>query len=283
VVVYQQGNRRRRSIIILIVVTAVALITLDLRESGPVSGLQDRVRDVIEPVSGAVADVFSPVGDWIDGIANSASLSDENAELRRRLDEERGKLARAEAAIAENEELRRLLDLSFLRDRDAVTARVVGGAPGNFEYTVQVDAGSNQGVAQDMAVVTGAGLAGKVTDVSRSRATVVLLRDPRSGVEAKLQNGETGFINGRGDEELLRFNDIDPNAPVEVGDLVTTAGGDTSIFPSGIPIGRVAEVDPNRGGVQQEILVEPLVDFSRIDFVKVLQPPEREPPAEDGE
>ena len=77
-VVYQQGNRRRRSILILIVLTAVALITLDLRESGPISGLQDGARDVVEPISGAVERVFSPVGDWIDGIANSASLSDEN-------------------------------------------------------------------------------------------------------------------------------------------------------------------------------------------------------------
>ena len=80
-VVYQQGNRRR-SIIVLLVITCVALITLDVRESGPISGLRGTVRDVFEPITSGVGTVFEPIGDYIDGVVHSASLKDENAELR---------------------------------------------------------------------------------------------------------------------------------------------------------------------------------------------------------
>jgi rod shape-determining protein MreC len=274
VVVYQQGNRRRRSILILIVITAVALITLDVRESGPISGLRDGTRDVFEPITSGVETVFSPVGDYIDGVVHSASLKDENAELRDRLDEERGKLAQAEAAIAENKELKELLDLPFVEDSDAVAAQVVGGAPGNFEFTVQIDVGSNSGVEQDMAVVTRAGLVGRVTDSASKRATVMLLRDPESGVEVLL-NGATGILNGRGENDTLRLEGIDPNVEVQKDDLVSTAGGVTSVFPGGVPVGKVAKVESNRGDLEQTILVEPAVDFSRLNLVKVLPAPQR--------
>jgi rod shape-determining protein MreC len=274
VVVYQQGNRRR-SIIVLLVITCVALITLDVRESGPISGLRDTVRDVFEPITSGVGTVFEPIGDYIDGVVHGASLKDENAELRERLDEQRGQLAQAEAAIAENRALQDILDLATIEEGDAVTARVVGGAPGNFEFTVQIDAGSNSGVQVDQAVVTGAGLVGKVEDASGSQASVVLLRDPDSSVRAKLPNGATGFVVGRGEGKLLRLTDIDGSIEVKKGDVVSTAGDALSVFPGDVPVGRVESVVNKRGALEQEILVEPAVDFGRLTLVKVLPAPTR--------
>jgi rod shape-determining protein MreC len=275
VVVYQQGNRRRRSILILIVVTAVALITLDVRESGPISGLRDGTRDVFEPITSGVETVFSPIGDYVDGVVHSASLKDENARLRDRLDETEGKQAKAQAAIAENKRLKQILDIPYVEEGDAVAAQVVGGAPGNFEFTVQIDVGSNSGVVRDMAVVTGAGLVGKISEAASKRSTVNLLRDPDSGVEVSLAGGATGILNGRGDNEFLKLIGIDPSVEVKKGDEVATAGGVTSVFPGGIPVGRVARVENNRGAVEQDILVDPKVDFSRLSLVKVLPAPTR--------
>jgi rod shape-determining protein MreC len=276
VVVYQQGNRRR-SIIVLLVITAVALITLDVRESGPISGLRDSVRDVFEPITSGVGTVFEPIGDYIDGVVHGASLKDENADLRERLDEQRGALAEARAAIAENRELQEILDLPFTEDADAVTAQVVGGAPGNFESTVQIDAGTSRGVHPDLAVVTGAGLVGKVADASGSQASVTLLRDPDSAVLARLNNGATGFVVGRGEGKLLRLTDIDGSVEVKEGDDVSTAGEANSVFPGGIPIGVVESVVNRRGALEQVITVKPSVDFGRLRLVKVLPAPKRSP------
>jgi rod shape-determining protein MreC len=276
VVVYQQGNRRR-SILVLIIITAVALITLDVRESGPISGLRDTVRDVVEPITSVVGSVFDPIGDYVDGVVHSASLKDENAELRDRLDRQRGKLAEAEAAIAENRELQQLLDLPTIEDEDAVTAQIVGGAPGNFEFTVQIDAGTSRGVQPDLAVVNAAGLAGKVADASGSQASVLLLTDPDSSVRATLANGATGFVVGRGEGKLLKLTDIDANVEVKKGDVVSTSGEAGSVFPSGVWIGTVESVESKRGALEQEITVKPAVDFSRLTRVKVLPAPSRSP------
>src|SRR5260370_21274302 len=106
-VVYQPANRRR-TILALIVLTAVTLITLDVRGSGPISALRGGAHDVVNPIAGVFDTVFSPVGDWIDGVTSAASLKDENAQLRRRLDAARGQGAPARAATQENNDLKKL-------------------------------------------------------------------------------------------------------------------------------------------------------------------------------
>src|SRR6476661_5753267 len=72
VVVYQPANRRR-TILALIVLTAVTLITLDVRGSGPISALRGGAHDMVNPIAGTVDTVFSPVGDWIDGVTSAST------------------------------------------------------------------------------------------------------------------------------------------------------------------------------------------------------------------
>jgi rod shape-determining protein MreC len=273
VVVYQQGNRRR-SVLVLIILTAATLITLDVRESGPLSSVRSAAREAVSPVADATDAVFAPVGDWVDGVTSASSIKSENARLRRELDQVRGQSDRARAATQENKELKRLLNLPFAEDADAIAAPVVDAAPGNFEFTVQIGKGSNDGVGVDMAVVTGAGLVGRVTDVARDRSTVLLIKDPRSGVGVRIEKSQTtGILKGRADSGTLRVEFVDPNASVTEGELVYTSGLQNSPFPAAIPIAEVSKVTKARGDLQQDILVKPLVDFSRLDYVKVLRPP----------
>ena len=272
-VVYQQGNRRR-SVLVLIILTAATLITLDVRESGPLSSVRSAAREAVSPVADATDAVFAPVGDWVDGVTSASSIKSENARLRRELDQVRGQSDRARAATQENKELKRLLNLPFAQDADAIAAPVVDAAPGNFEFTVQIGKGSNDGVGVDMAVVTGAGLVGRVTDVARDRSTVLLIKDPRSGVGVRIEKSQTtGILKGRADSGTLRVEFVDPNASVTEGELVYTSGLQNSPFPAAIPIAEVSKVTKARGDLQQDILVKPLVDFSRLDYVKVLRPP----------
>jgi rod shape-determining protein MreC len=213
------------------------------------------------------------VGDWIDGVTRAASLKSENARLRRQLDNAQGQGARAKAATQENKELKQLLDLPFVEDADSIAAQVVEGAPSNFEFTVQIGKGSSSGIGVDMPVVTGAGLVGRVLEVSRDRATVLLIKDPKSGVGVKVEKSQTtGVVKGRADSGTLRLDFVDPNASVTEGELVYTSGQQNSPFPPAIPVGRVSKVTKTHGDLQQDILIKPLVDFSRLDYVKVLRP-----------
>jgi rod shape-determining protein MreC len=272
VIVYPRRSTGRR-ILVLVVLTATTLMWLDVREAGPLSGVRSGARDVVSPVADAVDTVFSPVGDWIDGMRDASSIKHENARLERELDEARGQGARARAAIEENKELKQLLDLPYYEDADAIAAPVVQAAPSNFEFTVQIGKGSSAGVGGDMAAVTGAGLVGRVIDVSRERATVLLLKAPQSGVGVRIEGSQaTGVLKGRADSDTLRLDFVDPSAPVSEGQLVYTSGQHNSAFPPAIPIGKVSKVSKKLGDLQQDILVEPLVDFSGLDYVKVLRP-----------
>ena len=269
-VVYRRGNRR--SILILLFITSIALITLDVRGSGPITGARGVAHDVMAPVASVADKVFSPVGDWIGGVTRAGSLRDENARLRRELEEARGKAAQNRAFESENEELSKLLDLPYTEDSDAIAARVVSGSPGNFEWTVQIDRGTSDGVAEDMAVVSGAGLVGRIVEASASRATVLLIRDPESGIAVVTESARTtGVAKGRTGDGLLRLDFVDPGVQVDEDELVFTSGRDNSLFPPSIPVARVEKV--GKGELQQDILLRPLVDLDSLEFVKVLRPP----------
>jgi rod shape-determining protein MreC len=278
-VVYRRGSRR--PIVILLVITSIALITLDVREAGPITGAKGVARDVLSPVASAADRVFSPVGDWIGGVTRAGSLREENERLERDLAEARGSDAQQEALASENRELKELLDLPFAEDSDAVAARVVSGAPGNFEWTVQIDKGTGSGVTDGLAVVAGDGLVGTVVDATDDRATVRLVKDPQFGVGVVLEavgaDGEntrtSGFAVGRTGEDRVRLNNVDPTVQVAEGAFVWTSGASSSQFPGNIPVGRVARVDKRAGELQQDILVEPLVDLDSLEFVKVLPAP----------
>ena len=278
-VVYRRGSRR--PIVILLVVTSIALITLDVREAGPITGAKGVARDVLSPVASAADRVFSPVGDWIGGITRAGSLREENERLERDLADARGSDAQQEALASENRELKELLDLPFAEDSDAVSARVVSGAPGNFEWTVQIDKGTGSGVTEGLAVAAGDGLVGKVVDATDDRATVILLKDPQFGagvvLEAVGPDGQetrtSGQAVGRTGEDRIRLNNVDPIWQVAEGAYVWTSGASTSQFPGNIPVGRVATVEKRPGELQQDILVEPLVDLDSLEFVKVLPAP----------
>ncbi len=108
-----------------------------------------------------------------------------------------------------------------------------------------------------MPVVTGAGLVGRVLEVSRDRATVLLINDPESGVGVKIEkSGATGVVKGRGDTNTMRADFVDPNAEVTRGEIVYTSGLQNSPFPGAIPVGTVSRVTKTPGDLQQDILVQ---------------------------
>jgi rod shape-determining protein MreC len=265
-------------VLILLVLTSITLITLDARGngSGVTRTVRDAARDSIAPVQSAVDDVLEPVDDWIDGVTRSADLKQENRILRRDLAQARGEAAESRGARRENRELRALAGLEYAPDLDGVSAQVVTVSPGNFESTVGLNKGTDDGVFNGMPVVAGDGLVGRVVDASKRRATVLLLTDSKSGVSVRLEHSNAlGVANGRSGNELLRLEAVPPDVKVREGDLVFTSGRDISVFPANIPVARVEEVRKSPGAIEQTILVRPLVDVGRATFVRALDWPVR--------
>ena len=263
---------RPRFTLLLLVLTSVTLLTLDFRGDGALSGIRSGAREVLSPLQGVAAAVTRPLSDIVQGVIHRGDLEAENAQLRAQLEEARGAEAEAQDAQREQRALLDLQDLDFTGDIPSVPARVISNTPSNFELTVVIDRGTDHGIADGMPVVTGAGLVGRVSEVSSNRSVVRLLTDLTFSVGVRFSDsGDVGVATGRGRREPMRVDLVAAETPVKKRELVVTSGLQQSAFPAGIPVARVASARSVPGEDEKRVRVTPLVDLRKLAFVKVLQ------------
>jgi rod shape-determining protein MreC len=269
----RRGGRTRFTLLFL-VLTSITVITLDFRGGGEglIGSLRDGAADALAPVRSAAATVLSPVRDAFAGLTSYGDLEDENAGLRARIAELEGQIDLDEGAERELAEALSLLDARFSAELPTVAARVVSSPISNFEQTIELDRGSDHGIAVDMPVLSGAGLVGRIASVSGTRSTVRLITDAELSVGVRLvRSGEVAVAEGEGPNRLMSLSFVDPSADVGVLELVVTSGLDNGVFPPGIPVGRVASVEVVPGRLEQDIEVRPAADLTRLRLVQVLQ------------
>lgn len=255
-------------------VLSLVVITLDFRSGvgGPLETAKDISTTIVAPIQRGVTTVFRPVGDFFSSLGNLSSLRADNEELRRQVTELSTQIEQAEAIQAENVRLHDILELDqSWTTMDRVTATVIADIPNNYRWAVRIDRGSNHGIETDMAVVAPEGLVGKIISVQPDTSIVLLLIDPGAGAHSRIKDkGFVGTVRGNGADQTLTMIGIHPEANVKRGDEVVTAGYDLAIFPASIPIGEVVSAVGEGADVEQEIEVEPWVDFNSLDFVQVL-------------
>jgi len=231
---------------------------------------QRGVRDIIEPLRSVTDRVVSPARSAWHGLLDYDELRAENERLADELARMRG---RRLAAEADGELLERLLgevDIGFA-DLETVVVRIMGTPPGNFAtHTIEVDKGSDDGLAEGMPVVTGAGLVGRLESVDRARAVVRLVTHPDFRVGVRLVGSQDeGLARGGGRTGFLVIDaGVRADAVVEAGEVVVTSGG-RSRFPADIPVGRV--LDPGDGSeFLREIVIEPAASLENLSFLNVV-------------
>lgn len=265
--------RRHRFVLVLLALTSITVMTLDFRgqDAGLLEGARNAARDAFAPVQSTADKVFNPVGDFFGGLTRYGRVKAENDRLRRQLQASQAEVLRQAGAERERQNLLALQDLSFAANVSATAARVVSTAPSNFQLTVTIDKGSDEQVAKGMPVVTGAGLVGRVVDVSRSGSTVMLITDPASSVGIRLQSsGEVAVARGDGPGRAMPVDLVGLATKVSEGEAVVTSGLQGSVFPPDVPVGRVRSAKAPVGALSQQVSIDPVVDLGRLEFVKVL-------------
>ena len=141
---------------------------------------------------------------------------------------------------------------------------------------IKIDKGTSDGVRADQPVVAAGGLVGKVTRATGGTAEVTLITDSESAVSAQVMpDGAAGIVRPTvGDPSDMLLDFIEKGRPVSTDTTVITSGSRSerfeSLFPRGIPIGRVTKVDPEERELYQRVHLEPFADLKRMDFVQVL-------------
>ena len=273
-----------------IVVSHIILISAQVTTKRGVPVLQEVTFGAFAEMQRAATSAF---GSAREGWQNYFALQEirrENDQLKQEVTKLRVSLEQERSVAQQTRTLQQLLDLRSATSFETAAAMVIGsGADPEFR-TITIDKGTQDGLRPDMAVISPAGIVGRILMPTARAAKVQLIidRDAAAGVLIE-RSRVNGVVEGLGSGEELGFkagmislNYVPSSADVKPGDRVVTSGID-GIYPKGVPVGEIQSVE--RPGGEWRIRVKPAVDFAALEAVLVvLKAPE--PPSEtadDGE
>jgi rod shape-determining protein MreC len=274
-----RDDRRTRLVLGLLLLASFTLITLDLRGgSGLPSGLRSSVSSIFGPLQRGTETVTRPIGNVFRRMTHDDSKTINS--LKRRNDALQRQLETTQDAQRRAAELDGLLKEAGLGGYRIVPARVMAvGAAQGFDLTVEIDAGSRDGLKPDMTVINGQGLVGRVKYVTSGTATVILLIDPDSGVGIRLEgSGQIGLLNGQG-RRPMQLVVQNSGHVLKTGERVVTLGSvDYRPYVPGVPVGIIRTVTSVAGSADQVATVDPFVNVADLDLVGVVVEPPRTDP-----
>jgi rod shape-determining protein MreC len=261
---------RSRFTLILLILTSITLITLDFRGFGPIDSARSAVLSAFGPVGDAASSAFRPVGNFWHGAFEQDDLRRENDELRAQLLDLQGQVTADQVTREQYQQLLTQLNLPFLGQLPTAKAKVVSGAIANFDDTIEIDKGSDDGIKVNMSVTAGLGLVGIVVQVSPDRAVVRLITDSSFSVGvSSVPFNAVGVANGQGANRGL-VAEVSAGQPVLAGNVLVTQGGAKSLYPPGIPVGTVATVSKDAALLTQHLDVDLMVNLNDLAYVTVV-------------
>lgn len=225
---------------------------------------------VLTPLQAGVSRVGHAVSGVTSGWSEVSRLRDENAALRRSVDELLQETVNLRAAELENRELREQLRYARANTgRTLVPAEVIGLDSSALVGYATINRGTEGGLQVGMTVQSTGGLIGRVTSATATTSRVLLINHPSSAVNARIQNnpGATGQVLGQPDGRMI-MRYIPQAETVRVNDVVVTSGLGGA-FPANLPIGRVAHIETRDVDLFQRAVIEPFVRFDRLGSVIV--------------
>ena len=263
-------------LVLITVITSVKKLNATILESA--------VGVVVTPFQ----DLTTGLGSWVDDTVSSArnqtDLHTENEALKQQiaaLTEENRRLALYET---ENQHLSALLRIAQkYPEYTSQGTSVIARNPGVWYDSFTIDKGTNSGLSANMVLIAPEGLVGKVLESGATFSKAQSILDSRSSVPAmSLRTGDLGVV--KGDYTLLhsglcKMEYIDAEAEIMVGDEITTSHL-SDIYPAGISIGKVLEIETDTNGLTKYAVVAPYVDLKHLDTMLVIDKNNRIPVSE---
>ena len=262
---------RHRSLVLLAIAIVAQVLLLAVQIQRTQQGRLIRVWTV------AVISPFERAGAWgVDKVRGTWNhyfalryTARENESLRRERDNLKMQVNQLQSRAAEADRLAVLLNFRQAHaSAPLIPARVIGTSADTASQTIYINRGEHDGIRPNMGVLTPDGVVGKVIEVYRNTAQVLLLTDKDSGVGAMLADSRLQSpVSGMG-EPLLQMKYLSEDDSVSPGERVVTSGMDR-IFPKDLPVGTVVDVKP--GMPFKVVRVRPSAGLQRLEEVLVLQ------------
>ena len=248
---------------------SLALLVADARLKY-LDALRQVVSVIVYPlqrIAGAPASIFQRASEFF---VSSSSLRTENTRLTQENLAHSALLQQLNALHAENEHLRKLLATRERLKSRTTLAEILYAARDPFSRKIWIDLGSQQEIQAGQPVIDGVGVVGQVTRVYPWLSEVTLITDKNQLVPVlNTRNGLRGVLAGTGNDGALELKFVPLNADFEPADQLVTSGID-GIYPPGLPVAQVANVERNAAFLFARIVCKPLAGVNHYKQVMVV-------------
>ncbi|MFT2007203.1 rod shape-determining protein MreC [Pontibacter sp. 13R65] len=225
---------------------------------------------------GRVLEVQSSVTDYFRLASVNSMLASENANLREELMRQR--MAEQGDSTAElSGMLYTASDTTMSNPFVLHASRVINNSIRRTNNYLTLSVGSADGIKPGMGVIASNGAVGRIKTVSEHFATVTSLLHSQMLISAKIKKDNTmGTIKWTGGDYRTAILDYIPlHIKPAIGDTIVTSGFAT-VFPEGIMIGTISNVEQEPDRSFYTIKVQLSVDFAQLSYVYVVESPQRE-------
>ena len=213
---------------------------------------------------------YSPFASIKNAFFEYRSIAAENKNLREKLVETSMTLSMYEEAARENVRLRSVLGFEPPEGYTLIPAEVVSISGDYIPMSAVINKGSSESLRVDQTVINQQGLIGRISSVSKANAVVQLLTDPANRVAARdSESREMGIIKYSSASGMVLDN-FPVGGDIKVGDLLLSSGLG-GVYPAGLKVGVVDEVEVPEHEVFARVKVRPSVNFYSIDELFILR------------
>src|SRR5210317_2250427 len=271
--VRKRGKRSRQMRFFLLLgflLTAILFLIISMAGRKEFTTLHKIGLEIIGPVQTVISKASNYAGSIKTRYVDLLHLREENNQLRQELLQYKTANIEYREALATNVRLKKLLELKESLPPPTLIAEIVGKDPSLWFRTLTINRGSSDGIQKGMPVVTVEGVVGQILTSSPNFSKVLLATDPNSAVEVITQKTRVhGIVKGLGRDAVFGLNYVLKSTVVEKGDFVLTSGLG-GVFPKGLMVGTVSEIEKSRRGMFQKVEIEPAVDFSQLEFLIII-------------
>jgi len=264
--------------IVLLLLVALILMSLRVKQRRGIAFIDALLIEFCSPFQRASTFVIQTVQGTFQQYLFLIHLQKENMMLKKRVAELQKETHQMEEVAFANDRLRRLLQFREKIFTSMIAAEVIGQDPSSWFKSVTINKGEMEGVRRGMAVISTEGVVGQILKAAPHYATVLLMTDYNSAIDAIVQRTRAkAIVEGKG-ENRCQLKYLLRTEEVAVGDVIVTSGLGGN-FPKGMMIGEVRSVEKKGHGVFQYAELIPSVDLTKLEEVLVITdslPPQEE-------
>lgn len=242
-----------------------------------VSTAENGIGVALNSVQGAIYSVNSKIKNNIKFIFNYSNVKEESKKLKEENIKLNNKLLKYDSLEKENERLRAMLNFKNEREEyEYIGCDITGKSGSNWLDGFIINRGTDDGIKKGMVAITGEGLVGQITSVGSNYSILQSVINENIAVAGLVNSTREndGVVKGyrdSNDKLLSKLYYLPLNSKIKKGDFVLTSGLG-GLYPKGIKIGVVINVEEDKGKLVKNALIQPSVDFNKLEEVFVVVP-----------